>query len=248
MTFSVLGVCRRTGKIGFAQSTSTPGVGWRCTDVVPGVAVVTVQATGDYRKLQFAKKALEEGAEPATVIDKLKEIDEFFEHRQIAVLSLDGKRAVHTGLKAGPWAGEAIGYEHIATGNVLVGEGVVKAMSDRFSRDSTEELEDRLIGALVAGRDAGGQPDGQTSAAITVYSTHAFPIINLRVDVSAEPVNELCFIYEWFKPLVQHYVDRTLSPESVGYYKEFLQERNLKINPYLADCVTSAQSWPALPK
>ena len=128
----------------------------------------------------------------------LAEHDLFFEYRQIAILSLDGNAVVHR--HNVPWAGQVVQTDHIVTGNVLVGEIVPTSMSQAFRR-SEAELEEHLMLALEAGRDAGGQPNGQTSAAIVVYENHEFPIVNLRVDVSLEPVRQLCRIFDWFKPL-----------------------------------------------
>ena len=232
MTFSILGFCRRTGKAGFAQATSTPAVGWRCTDVVLGRGIVTVQAHGDYRQLQIAKRLMELGHTPIKVLKDLSEGDKFIEYRQIAVLDFYGSSAVYTGPKAYKWAGEVVADDHITTGNVLTGEQVVRSMSEAFKASDGDELEDRLMKALEAGRDAGGQPDGQTSSALVVYEKHEFPIINLRVDVSLEPVGEMRKIFDWFKPLVPYYVTRTIDPSAVPRFKAVLQEKGLPLNPY----------------
>lgn len=232
MTFSILGRCPRTGKAGFCQATSTPAVGWRITDVVPGRGIVTVQAHGDYRRLQVAKKLLERGHAPDKVLKDLCEGDPHFEYRQFAILDYDGRSAVRTGNRARAWAGEIVAADHIATGNVLVGEEVVRAMSAAFVQSEGEDLEERFMRALEAGRDAGGQEEGQTSAAIVVYGRHDFPLVNLRVDVSAEPVGELRRHLDWFKPLIGYYEMRTLDPGSVEPKKAYLEKLGLKANPY----------------
>ncbi len=232
MTFTVIGHCPRTGKAGFCQATSTPAVGWRCTEVVPGKGVVTVQAHGDHRQLQLARKLMEFGYSPSKVMADLQQDDRFFEHRQIAILDFNGVTAVRTGSLARPWAGEIAGAQYVVTGNVLVGENVVQAMARAFEDAAGAELEDRLLLSVEAGRDAGGQAEGQTSCALTVYERHAFPIVNLRVDVAIEPVQEMRRIFDWFKPLIPYYVARTLDPTSVVPKKAFLEQRGLPLNPY----------------
>ena len=232
MTFSILGHCKRTGKAGFCQATSTPAVGWRITDVIPGRGIVTVQAMGDYRRLQLAKKLIEFGHTPDKVLKDLCVGDKYFEFRQFAILDYYGNAAVRTGSKTRSWAGEIVGPGYIATGNVLVGEKVVKAMSEAFVASEYEELEERLMRAVEAGRDAGGQEEGQTSAAIVMYGRHEFPLVNLRADVSAEPVGELRRNFDWFKPLIEYYEKRTLDPESVVPKKAYLEKLGLKVNPY----------------
>ncbi len=232
MTFTILAHCRRSGKAGFCQATSTPAVGWRCTDVVPQRGLVTVQAHGDYRQLQRARQLLAQGSTPDQVLDTLRQEDPYFGHRQIAVMDLAGHTAVSTGPKARPWAGEIVGDGHVVSGNVLVGPQVLQAMAQAYAASDGHALEERLLRAVEAGRDAGGQEEGQTSCALVVYAEHAFPIVNLRVDVALEPVGEMRRILDWFKPLIPYYVSRTLDPTSVAPKKAVLEQMGLPVNPY----------------
>jgi uncharacterized Ntn-hydrolase superfamily protein len=107
-------------------------------------------------------------------------------------------------------------------------------MARAYAAAGTEELEERLLRAVEAGRDAGGQEEGQTSCALVVYDKHEFPIVNLRVDVSAEPVAEMRRIFDWLKPLIPYYVQRTLDPSSVAPKKAVLEKMGLPVNPYKA--------------
>lgn len=232
MTFTVLAHCPKTQKSGFCQATSTPAVGWRCTDVVFGHGLVTVQAHGDYRQLQLAKRLMEFGYSPVKVLKELSEDDKYFDFRQIAILDLHGNSAVNTGTRARPWAGEIVGRDYVVTGNVLVGEEVVKAMARSFQATTGQEIEERLLQAVEAGRDAGGQAEGQTSCALVVYQHHAFPIVNLRVDVALEPIAEMRKILNWYKPLIPYYISRTLDPTSVVPKKAMLEKMGLPVNPY----------------
>ena len=159
MTFTILGYCRQTQKAGFCQATSTPAVGWRCTDVVFGRGLVTVQAHGDYRQLQLAKRLMEFGHSPAKVMKDLSVDDRYFDFRQIAILDLNGNSAVSTGSRARPWAGELVGPDYIVTGNVLSGERVVQDMSKAFQATVGQELEERLLTAVEAGRAGASTQD-----------------------------------------------------------------------------------------
>lgn len=212
MTFSLLAICPETGEAGYVQATSTPAVGDRVAGVVFGRGVVTVQAHGDYRLLALAKKLIEFGYSPAKVVKELADQDKYFEYRQVAVLDMYGNSAVSTGAKIDAWAGEVVGSDHVATGNVLAGEDVVSSMSRAFSESVGLEFSERLVRGLEAGRDAGGQPDGQTSASILVYGRHPFPILALRVDVHPEPVGHLRRIYDWYKVLAPYYLEHQLDP------------------------------------
>lgn len=232
MTFTIIGFCPKSGKAGFATSTSTPAVGWRPARVVLNRGIVALQAFGDYRKLLLATRLMEEGHLPGKVLKDLSDGDEFAEYRQTAVLDFYGRSAVYTGKKAIGWAGEVVAPDHIATGNVLAGRRVPVCMAEAFKQSEGEELEERLMRALEAGRDAGGQPDGQTSSVLVVYGKHEFPLVDLRVDVSLEPIGELRGIFSWYKPLIPFYTARALDPTSVARYKAFLQEHGLPINPF----------------
>lgn len=233
MTFTVIACCPRSGKAGFCQATSTPAVGWRCADVVPGRGVLTVQAHGDSRQLLRARALLAAGRSPEEVLQDLSSSDSFFEFRQIALIDFDGKVATHTGSRARSWAGEIVGNNFIATGNVLIGRQVLEAMAEAFQASAAEDLEDRLLRAVEAGRDAGGQEEGQTSCALLVYEKHQFPIVNLRVDVDAEPIGAMRKIFDWFRPLIPYYVERTLDPASVVPKKAWLEARGLMVNPFI---------------
>lgn len=232
MTFTVIACCPESGKIGFCQATSTPAVGWRCSDVVPGKGVLTVQAHGDYRQLQRARLRFDSGSSPAEVLEDLAQHDPHFAFRQVAVLGIDGAVAVHTGPRARPWAGEIAGPGFVVTGNVLIGPQVAEAMADAYRASSDQKLEERLLRTVEAGRDAGGQAEGQTSAALVVYAEHAFPIVNLRVDADREPVAALRRIFDWFRPLIPYYIERTLDPGSVVPKKAWLEARGLPASPF----------------
>lgn len=145
---------------------------------------------------------------------------------------MDGRIAVRTGPRARSRASEVLGTDHVATGNVLVGANVVRAMSASFDAPRDLELEERLMLTVEAGRDAGGQEEGQTSCALVVYGKHAFPLVNFRVDVALEPVGEMRRIFDWFKPLIPYYVARTLNPTSVEPKKAYLEKLGLPVNPY----------------
>ena len=127
-----------------------------------------------------------------------------------------------------------MGQDYIVTGNVLVGEKVVQDMSKSFQATAGQELEERLLKAVEAGRDAGGQEEGQTSCALVVYGEHTFPIVNLRVDVALEPIAEMRKILDWYKPLIPYYISRTLDPTSVSPKKATLEKMGLPVNPYAA--------------
>lgn len=233
MTFIILGVCERSGKVGFAQTTSTGAIGGRRTArAFPALGAFTIQAYGSAHVADLAERLLRLGYGAQKILDELRESDRFDEWRQIAIVKPDGEVACHTGTKAVSWAGHIQGRNYAASGNVLVGPDVVKKMAEAFESSQAEELEERLIRGIEAGRDAGGQPDGQTSAVIHVFDHKSYPIIDLRVDMHPEPIGELRKIFNWYRPLIPYYDARTQDPSSVPRYKQWLADKGLPINPF----------------
>ena len=240
MTFILLASCERTGKIGFAQTTSTGAIGGRRTArVLPAIGAFTIQAYGSAPVADLAEQLLRLGYGARKSVDEICASDRFYQWRQIAVVRPDGDVACRTGERAVAWAGHIEGKNFAAAGNVLVGPQVVDAMAEAFTRSPGEELEERLMRAIEAGRDAGGQPDGQTSAVIHVFHTRSYPVVDLRVDMHPEPVGALRKIFDWYKPLIPYYAARTADPSSVPRYKQWLTEHGLPLNPFGQDVKTS---------
>jgi uncharacterized Ntn-hydrolase superfamily protein len=89
---------------------------------------------------------------------------------------------------------------------------VLDAMETAFAADRAEDLEEQLMRAIEAGRDAGGQHGGQQSAALVVYDTKPFARVDLRVDVHAEPVGELRRVFDVYRPAIPYYDLRQVDP------------------------------------
>ncbi|MEM7254362.1 MAG: DUF1028 domain-containing protein, partial [Pseudomonadota bacterium] len=154
--------------------------------------------------------------------------DPAFEHRQIGIMARNGTPLARTGVDTRPWAGHVVGDDFIAMGNVLVGEGVVEAMAASFA-DTTpgEPLADRLLSALEAGRDAGGQaaPDNgrydERSALLRIIGAgegyegagyENVPAIDLRIDMASNAVTELRRVYTIYTPVVARRLARAKDP------------------------------------
>lgn len=199
MTFTILAVDPSTGEHGFAQTTSTPLVGDLCTAIVHNRGVVAVQAAGDQRLLKLAIALMEQGNLPAKIVNDIVASDDELS-RQVAVIDIAGRSAVDTGSECWGFAGEIVGKNYVVTGNTLVGPGVVDAMARGFEQSEGREFADRLVASIEAGRDAGGQPDGQTSSQVRV-ANQVTEILNMRVDLHPEPVGQLRRILDWYQPL-----------------------------------------------
>ena len=188
------------------------------------LGAVVSQAYADPRLIPIGMRLLKLGFSPRKVITELAETDPFFEYRQVAIMTPDGASAVHSGEKSGDWTGHRIGEGYIATGNCLIGEEVVDAIAEAFEASSGEELEERLLRALEAGRDAGGQRTVfyERSAALIVHERETFPDIDLRVDLhDVDALGELRRAFEVYKPSLHWYNHiRTKEPDRAFEYPD----------------------------
>ena len=216
-TFSIVGRCARTGMLGVAVTTSDLAVGSRCPHVKPVAGAVATQATTDPRLGHLALRLLEMGYSAQRVIQELEASDPYIERRQLGVVDRDGNSSARTGSLNQPWAGHIAGRNHVAVGNVLAGEQVVQAMADTFVGSEPESLEERLLKAMEAGQEAGGEARDGTpyhSAAVVVYGSLPFPLVDLRVDEHSEPLVELRRILGLYAPKIDYFALRASDPEA----------------------------------
>ena len=233
MTFTIVGRCARTGITGICMATSSPAVGNRCSFVSRDGAV-GMQAVAEPRLGMLGLRLLEAGYSPRKIIDELTTSDDYPGKRQVGIVDIDGRSAAFTGDANAVWAGHLNGPNYVAMGNLLRGPEVVAAIAEAFLASEGQELEERLVLAVEAGRDAGGQEEGQTSASLLTFGKETFSRCDLRSDISEEPVADLRRMYDWYKPLIPYYISRTLDPTSVSPKKATLEKMGLPVNPYAA--------------
>lgn len=220
-TFSIVGRCGRTGRLGIAIATQAIAVASRCPFVKAGVGAVATQANTDPRLGSAALTLLERGLSASHVIEDLVRGDPHSAYRQLGVVDRAGNAAAVTGSAARPWAGHRTGPNVVAMGNVLTGQSVVDAMFETFRAWEPDDLEERLMRALEAGRDAGGQHGGQRSSGLLVTDRAEYAWVDLRVDEHEEPIAELRRVFELYKPLREYFNLRPSRPE-IGPPDEWL--------------------------
>ena len=204
-TFTVIGRCARTGRLGIGTATRSLAVGTRVTHARAGLGAVAIMAIADARLGHMALKLLELGYKAPGVIDELVKGDPYAEYRQLGVIDADGFAAARTGKMNRDWAGHRVGDDFIVLGNYLTGAHLLDAMEKAFTADPAEDLEERLMQTIEAGRDAGGQHGGQQSAALLVVDDRPFAYVDLRVDVHPEPIGELRRVFDAYRPAIPYY-------------------------------------------
>ena len=216
-TFSIIGRCARTGMLGIAITTSDIAVGSRCPFVKPLVGAVATQAITNPRLGPFALRLLEMGYSANRALQEVEASEPHIDRRQLGIVDQDGNAAAQTGVLNRPWAGHIANRNYVALGNNLAREQVVQAMAKSFEQAEAKDLEDRLLGALEAGQEAGGEAQDLSSyhsAALLVYGTHSFPRVDLRVDEHSTPIVELRRLLGIYKSKIDYFPLRAVDPEA----------------------------------
>lgn len=195
-TYSIVAYDSTTGEIGVAVQSHWFSVG---TVVSWGEAGVGVIATQSFVNPSFGPRGLEllkNGLTPQQVVNVLIENDEGRDYRQLAVLDAKGNVAAYTGKNCIQSAGHITGKGFSVQANLMANDNVWPAMAKAFEL-SKGTLAERLLIALEAAENAGGDIRGKQSAALLVFSGKPTgkiwedKIVDLRVDDSPEPLKEL---------------------------------------------------------
>ena len=140
------------------------------------------------------------------------------EFRQLTVVDKSGESAVYSGQKSLGVNAEVTAKNVAAAGNMLANSDVIQAMVNSFNGSTENELADRLILALEAGVQAGGEAGPVHSAAVLVATEVSWPTTNLRVDWDENPIAKLREIYNVWAPQAKDYLTRALNPNSAPSY------------------------------
>lgn len=223
MTLTVIARDAQTRCLGVALSTSPLSVGSRCPFVKAHVGAVSTQAYADPGLGPLAIDLLQMGFSPRKVLRELKETDEHFAYRQIGIVDARGRSSVFTGDQCKDHSGAFAGDGYVVMGNYLLTDGVVPAMERAWLSSEGQMLEDRLLLALTAGRDEGGDLGGHRSAAILVFEDDVYPRTDLRIDFapkregSSDAVDALRDLLERWRPLIPYYKERPKRPTLPGW-------------------------------
>jgi uncharacterized Ntn-hydrolase superfamily protein len=204
MTYSIVAVDRDRGDIGVAVASKFIAAGSIVPWVKIGVGAVATQSWANVKFGPLILYLLENRYNPRKAVEVVLASDEKKEYRQIGVVDAKGEAFAYTGGKCIPYAGHIVGDGYAVQGNILVGEEVLEAMAKAFET-TKGELVDKLLAALKAGDQAGGDKRGKQSAAIIVVRPcggyggcleGVDKYVDLRVDDHPDPVNELIRLFK----------------------------------------------------
>lgn len=218
MTFSIVGRCPDTGMFGMAISSSSPAVAARCMHARAGVGVVASQNVTDPALGPMALDLLATGLDAGNALAQIRQQASHLDYRQLLILGRHGRPANHSGTQVlGTWA-EASTSNAASGGNLLANDRVPQAMIDHFDA-SHADLGDRLLSALRAGLDAGGEAGPVHSAGMILVDRVSWPVADLRCDWSDGcPIDHLERAWTVYQPQLDDYVQRALNPSAAPGY------------------------------
>jgi uncharacterized Ntn-hydrolase superfamily protein len=193
MTYSIVGRDPESGELGVAVQSRAFNTGAVVPWGAPGVGVVATQSYTEPAYGPLGLDLLRAGKSPEQALAALVAADDAPEYRQVAILDAEGRTAVHVGEACIPAAGFTAGEGFSAQANMVESERVWGAMADTFEH-SEGSLAERLLSALEAGEDAGGDWRGRQAGGILVVASEGQPWereIDLRVDDHPDPLGEL---------------------------------------------------------
>lgn len=218
MTFSIVGRCAETGQLGIAISSSSIAVGARCPWLRAGVGAVSSQNITLPALGPQILDGLAGGLTPSAALDQALSSNGYGQYRQVAVVDATGRTAIFSGSQALGTHNAVAGDQCVAAGNLLASREVIERMVSAFER-SEGCLAVRLLTALQAGQDAGGEAGATHSAALSVVGDLTWPIVDLRVDWAEQnPIGELQALWVAYEPQLQDYLTRALNPTLAPSY------------------------------
>lgn len=214
-TFSIVAADPAAKELGIAVQSKFIAVGAVVPWAKAGVGAVATQSWANTSFGPRGIELLEKGRSPNEALEEMLSGDELKNLRQVGMVDAAGNAASFTGEECFAWAGGVTGKNYACQGNILVNRETVTRMAEVFE-ESAGDLASRMLTAIDAAQEAGGDSRGKQSAALLVvkpeggYGGFNDRYIDLRVDDHPEPIKELLRLHG----LYMLYFSRT-RPENI---------------------------------
>ena len=195
-TFSIVARDPATGELGVAVQSHWFSVGSLVPWAEAGVGAVATQSFVDPSYGKLGLDLMRAGKSGPDALKALLAGDDGRDVRQVAMIDAQGRVAAYTGAKDIPAAGHIVGDGYSVQANLMLNDKVWPAMARAFE-DAKGDLAERMMAALEAAQEAGGDIRGRQSAALIVVTSKPTGkpwvdrVFDLRVDDSAEPLRDL---------------------------------------------------------
>jgi uncharacterized Ntn-hydrolase superfamily protein len=192
-TYSIVARDAASGELGVAVQSHFFSVGSVVPWARPGVGAAATQSIVEVAHGPNALDRLASGLDAGAAIAAVLASDEQARYRQLGVVDADGASAAHTGEGCIDFAGEVVGESFACQANMMARDTVPAAMASAY-RAAEGDLTARLLEALVAAEEEGGDVRGRQSAALLVVPAAGEPWrtrFDVRVEDHADPLGEL---------------------------------------------------------
>ena len=217
MTLSIAAWDQTTGQLGAAISSSSISVSSRCLHWRSGVGIALSQNITDPRLGPRMLSLLEDGVEVPAAIDAVAQSTPHIKFRQLGLIDCHGNTGLFTGDAVLGCFSSAEGKHCVAAGNLLANEAVPTAMVRAFE-NSSGSFGTRVLGALVAGVEAGGEAGPLHSAGMLIGGTPSWPMAELRIDWDEDPIARMIAGWAVYEPQIDDYVTRAYNPDDAPSY------------------------------
>jgi uncharacterized Ntn-hydrolase superfamily protein len=190
----------------------------RCAWARAGVGAACTQNITDPRLGTVLLDRMAAGESAAEAVAAVVASEPLIAWRQLTAIDTEGRTA--------SWSGEGTLGTHttaealdcVAAGNLLADDRVPLAMTRAFAANPDADLGTRLVAALAAGLAAGGEAGPVHSAGLLIVDDVPWPITDLRVDWSDDPIGDLSALWRLWRPQAAAYRQRALDPAASPRY------------------------------
>ena len=196
-TFSIVAMDPETGEMAVGVQSHWFSVGTSVPWGKSGVGVVATQSFVNKAYGYEGLQLMEQGLSAKDALEQLKGEDEGAAYRQVAMLSKDGSIAAFTGENCVEAALHLVENHYSIQANMMEDDNVVFAMRKAYEENDTLALAERVVAAMKAAQESGGDIRGKQSSALIVVGKDVpdqpweDKKIDLRVEDHKTPVQEL---------------------------------------------------------
>lgn len=195
MTYSIVARDAATGQLGIAVASRFFAVGCAVPFIRGRVGAVATQAFVNPTYGPDGLRLIEAGAPPEAIVPILTGRDDGHANRQFHLIDAQGRNAAFTGANCVDWCGHLVDDGVSVAGNMLEGPAVIAETLAAYQAAADKPLAERLLIAMQAGEDAGGDKRGKQSACLVIYRDQDYAWLDIRADDHADPLSELRRLY-----------------------------------------------------
>ncbi|MFU8865348.1 MAG: DUF1028 domain-containing protein [Rhodobacterales bacterium] len=195
MTYSIVARDPATGHLGIAVASRFFAVGCAVPFLRGRVGAVATQAFVNPTYGPDGLRLMAAGAPPDAIIPILTARDDGQPNRQMHMIDAQGRNAAFTGANCVDWCGHLVADGVSVAGNMLEGPEVIAQTLKSYQAAMDKPLAERLLIAMQAGEDAGGDKRGKQSACLVIVRDQEYPWLDIRADDHADPLHELRRLY-----------------------------------------------------